>query len=119
MRSFVISLAAVAALVVPGASQSTATVTKGVRILSTGFSPASVTIATGDTIKWTNRDTKTHQVVSNSGAFASAIIAPGRSYSHTFNTAGTYPYPHGPPPRPTGKGVGTGPPPPPPHGPRA
>src|SRR4051812_50206896 len=111
MRSFVISIVALAALVVPGASQSTATVTKGVRILSTGFSPASVTIATGDTIKWTNRDTKTHQVVSNSGAFASAIIAPGRSYSHTFNTAGTYRHPARVHPSPARKGVGTGPPP--------
>src|SRR3954463_15332543 len=100
MRSFVVSIVALAALVVPGASQSTATVTKGVRILSTGFSPASVTIATGDTVKWTNRDTKTHQVVSNSGAFASAIIAPGRSYSHTFNTAGASHLPQRAPPPP-------------------
>src|SRR4051812_50224277 len=115
MRSFVISIVALAALVVPGASQSTATVTKGVRILSTGFSPTTVTIATGDTVKWTNRDTKTHQVVSNNGSFASAIIAPGRSYSHTFNTAGKRRPPPPPPPPPTRKGPPARPPPPPPH----
>ena len=77
MRTFVIAAIAAAALVVTGASQpATTAVTKNVNITATAFTPASVTIKTGDSIKWTNKDTKTHQVVSNSGAFASGIISP-------------------------------------------
>jgi plastocyanin len=112
MRSFVLYTVAAAALVLPGASQpATTAVTKTVRITATAFSPASVTIATGDAIKWVNKDTKTHQVVSNSGAFASPIIAAGKTYTHTFNTAGTYRYHDALHPSLTGKIVVTGPPP--------
>jgi plastocyanin len=112
MRSFVITTVAAAALVIPGASlpASTAT-TKVVKITSTAFTPATVTIATGDAVKWTNKDTKTHQVVSNTGAFASPIIGAGKSYTHTFNTAGTYRYHDALHPALTGKVVVTGPPP--------
>ncbi len=111
MRSFVLATLAAGALLVAGASNSASVVTKGVSIKATGFSPANVTIATTDAVKWTNRDTKDHQVVANNGAFASAIIHPGRSYSHTFNTAGTYRYHDALHPALTGKIVVTGPPP--------
>jgi plastocyanin len=112
MRSIVLTMVAAAALVLAGASQpATTAVTKTVKITSTAFSPAKVTIATGDTVKWTNKDTKTHQVVSNSGAFTSAILAAGKSYSHTFNTAGTYRYHDALHPSLTGRVVVTGPPP--------
>jgi plastocyanin len=112
MRTFVIATIAAAALVVTGASQpATTAVTKNVNITATAFTPASVTIKTGDSIKWTNKDTKTHQVVSNSGAFASPIISPNHTYKHTFNTAGTYRYHDALHPSLTGKIVVTGPPP--------
>jgi plastocyanin len=112
MRSFILSTVAAAALVLPGASQpATTAVTKAVKITSTAFVPASVTIATGDSVKWTNKDTKTHQVVSNTGAFASPIIAAGKTYTHRFNTAGTYRYHDALHPSLTGKVVVTGPPP--------
>jgi plastocyanin len=112
MRKVVLYTVAAAALVLSGASQSATTaVTKTVRITSTAFTPASVTIATGDSIKWTNKDTKTHQVVSNSGAFASPIIGAGKTWTHTFNTAGTYRYHDALHPALTGKVVVTGPPP--------
>src|SRR6266571_3383455 len=79
-------------LAVAGASLPAASVTKTVKITSTAFSPATVTIATADAVKWTNKDTKTHQVVANNGAFASPIIAAGHAWTHRFNTAGTYKY---------------------------
>jgi plastocyanin len=66
--------------------------TVDIRIERSGFVPASITIAAGDTIRWTNRDTIDHQVVSETGAFASATLRPGQSYSFTFQTAGTYRY---------------------------
>jgi len=112
MRRLILSAVAALALVVPAASHTAVgATTKTVKITSTAFSPASVYIATGDSIKWTNKDTKNHQVVSNSGAFASPIITPGRSYTHTFNAAGIYRYHDGLHPTLTGRVVVTGPPP--------
>jgi len=111
MRIVVLAVTAALALAVTGASQSSATATKTVSILSTGFSPTSRTIATGDVIKWTNKDTKDHQVVANNGSFASAVIKPGKSYSHIFNTAGTYRYHDALHPSLTGRIIVNGPPP--------
>ena len=71
-----------------------------------------MTIAnTGDAVKWTNSDTKSHQVVANNGSFASPTIAAGKSYTHVFNTAGTYRYHDALHPSLTGKVVVNGPPP--------
>jgi plastocyanin len=111
MRISVLSAVVALALVVTGASQTASTATKAVKITATAFSPANVTIKTGDAVKWTNSDTKNHQVVSNTGAFASGTITPNHTYSHTFNTAGTYRYHDALHPSLTGKIVVTGPPP--------
>ena len=111
MRTFVSATVAVLALAVAAGSQSASLATKAVRITAGGFSPVSVTIATGDAVKWTNRDTKNHQVVANNGAFASPIIRPGRSYTHTFKVSGTYRYHDALHPALTGRVFVTGPPP--------
>jgi plastocyanin len=111
MRTVVLVAAAVLGLAVTGASQPASQATKAVAIRATGFSPATVTIATGDAVKWTNRDTKNHQVVANNGSFASAAIKPGKTYTHTFNTAGTFGYRDALHPSLTGKVVVKGPPP--------
>jgi plastocyanin len=111
MRIAVLSAVAVLALAVTGASQPASTATKAVRISATAFSPANVTINTGDAVRWTNRDTKNHQVVANNGAFASPTIAPGKTYTHVFNTAGTFRYHDALHPSLTGRVVVNGPPP--------
>jgi plastocyanin len=111
MRTVVLAAAAVLALAVTGASQPASTATKAVAIKAAGFQPATVTIATGDAVKWTNRDTKTHQVVANNGSFASAVIRPGNGYTHVFRSAGTFRYHDALHPTLTGKVVVKGPPP--------
>ena len=111
MRTAVLAAVAGLALVITGASQPASTATKAVSITATAFSPKSVTISTTDTVKWTNKDTKSHQVVANNGSFASAVIAPGKTYSHTFRTAGTFGYHDALYPSLTGKVVVKGPPP--------
>jgi plastocyanin len=111
MRSFVLIAVGALALVLAGASRPAATVTKTVKITATAFSPASVTIKTTDSVKWSNTDTKAHQVVANNGAFASPTIAAAHTWTHTFNTAGTYRYHDALHPALTGKVVVTGPPP--------
>jgi plastocyanin len=111
MRTVVLAAVAALALAVTGASQPASQATKAVAIKATGFSPASVTISTTDAVKWTNRDTKDHQIVANNGSFASAVIKPGRSYTHTFNTAGTFRYHDALHPALTGRVIVKGPPP--------
>jgi plastocyanin len=68
------------------------TANKTVSIKSTAFAPKNVTIAGGDTVTWKNVDTVNHQVVANSGAFASGQIAPNRIYAKRLDTPGTYGY---------------------------
>jgi plastocyanin len=43
-------------------------------------------------VTWTNNDSTTHTSTSNNGAWNSGGIAPGRSFSQTFQTAGTFVY---------------------------
>jgi plastocyanin len=91
LRSAVTLLAAVAAgaaLVVGPASAAIVEV----RIDRTGFVPATVTVAAGDTVRWTNRDSVSHQVVSDTGVFASPTLAAGQSFSFVFQNAGTFRY---------------------------
>jgi plastocyanin len=66
--------------------------TIAVAIKSTSFSPKSITVNQGDTVRWTNSDKVDHQIVANKGAFASGILKPGQSYSYTANTPGGFAY---------------------------
>jgi plastocyanin len=89
MRRFMPHTIAALALVLVAPA---AAATKAVQIKSTGFSPASVTINQSDSVKWTNTDTKNHQVVANDGTFVSEILTPGKSYTRTFENGGTFRY---------------------------
>jgi len=92
MRRLLLAAAAALALVFAGSASTAPSATATVRILSTKFTPASVTITAGDAVTWRNDDTKNHQVVANGGQFASPILAPGKTYSHTFGSAGKFAY---------------------------
>lgn len=83
---------AVCALAGAGFAVASLSALKQVNIRSTGFVPRTVTIAGGDTVRWRNVDTVRHQVVANSGAFASGQILPNRTYSKRIDTPGFYPY---------------------------
>jgi plastocyanin len=91
MRAFTAALVLVAALLL-GAAPANAATTKTVRIYGSAFSPRSVTITAGDTIKWVNRDNDHHQVYADNGSFVSAILKTNQSFSFTFKAAGTYTY---------------------------
>ncbi|MDB5182635.1 MAG: blue (type 1) copper domain protein [Candidatus Saccharibacteria bacterium] len=59
------------------------------------FTPSQISVAKGATVTWTNDDTVTHTVVddlSNVGGPASGDIAPGATYSFTFEKAGSFQY---------------------------
>jgi len=64
-----------------------------VRISNFAFSPASLSIKTGDTVIWTNQDSVAHTVISDSGSeISSTSLSNGATYSHTFTKSGTYKY---------------------------
>jgi plastocyanin len=90
MRPILLILASLLATLVVAPPASAAT--KTVSIKRSSFSPSTVGITAGDTIRWRNDDTHYHQVVSTTGTFASPVLAPGKSYSFTFEVAGTYKY---------------------------
>ena len=55
------------------------------------FSPKAVTIRSGGTVTWTNRGNY-HTVTASNGAFDSGMLGTGKSFRHTFKSAGTYTY---------------------------
>jgi plastocyanin len=57
------------------------------------FNPAEVTVGVGDTVTWTNNDSVGHDVTADS--FSSGDpggMAPGDTFEHTFEEAGTFDY---------------------------
>jgi Plastocyanin len=65
--------------------------TTEVIISGMGFSPATITIAAGTTITWTNKDEVVNIVTSETGLF-NGVISSNETYSYMFSTAGNYQY---------------------------
>jgi predicted secreted protein with PEFG-CTERM motif len=85
------------------ADHTTATVTNAPGSSTPGcepecFIPSIVTIDVGGEVTWENNDTAAHTTTAGSpqdgpsGAFDSSLIMAGSSFSHTFDSAGTYDY---------------------------
>jgi plastocyanin len=69
--------------------------TNEVWIQGMAFTPSTITVAAGTTIKWTNKDGVAHTVTNDSGSteiFDSGSMADGAAFSHTFNTSGSFSY---------------------------
>ena len=56
------------------------------------FSPATLTVAVGTTVKWTNKDGVAHTVTSDTGLFDSQNVNANGVFSYMFMTAGTFNY---------------------------
>lgn len=63
-----------------------------VTISSGRITPATVTIAPGDTVVWVNADDRDHSIAADDGAFVSPKIKSGQSFEHRFAREGTYNY---------------------------
>jgi plastocyanin len=63
-----------------------------VTIQGDAFSPPSVNVPAGTTVTWTNNDSVTHTVVSDTGLFDSKNMSKGSNFSRTFSEKGTYNY---------------------------
>ena len=66
----------------------------GSSVLINGFSfrPKELNIAKGTSVTWTNQEPTKHTVISDDGKFESTVMAEGKSWSYTFNDAGTFTY---------------------------
>jgi len=63
-----------------------------VQIKGFAFVPATLTIAPGTTVTWTNADEDPHSVVANDKSFRSAALDTDDHYSFTFAKPGDYGY---------------------------
>ncbi len=68
-----------------------AVATTSVDIANFAFGPAVITVRSGTTVTWTNKDEDAH-TVAITGASASRPLQNGDTYTHTFGQPGTYSY---------------------------
>lgn len=56
--------------------------------------PATLSVSVGDTVTFLNEDQMPggHTIVADDGSFSSGGLAKGESWSHTFESAGSYGY---------------------------
>lgn len=82
-----------------------ATPTAEVHIRDYKFTPASLTVKVGATVKWVNDEKRTtHSVLfTGPGGFESERMFPGESWQRTFDKPGTYPFSCGPHPEMKGE----------------
>jgi len=80
------------ALHTAAAPRATASRTTNVTIGDYFYDPDQITISPGATVLWTNEGTvkEGHTVTDKNGSFDSGILKNGDTYSHTFDTAGTF-----------------------------
>lgn len=73
-------------------AQTTQGAANQVVIQNMAFNPASLTVAAGTTVIFSNQDGVAHTVTADNGAFDSGTIAPGQAIQLTFPSAATYAY---------------------------
>jgi hypothetical protein len=63
-----------------------------VQITDGAFKPATLTIAQGDVVTWTNGGAKPHTVTADDGSFDSGPLSTGDAFGNLFDTPGTFAY---------------------------
>lgn len=77
----------------PSSSLQTSTANQNnVTMKGLAFNPSALTINKGANVTWTNDDSTSHTVTSDTGAFESGNLSPGDSFTRQFNDTGTFPY---------------------------
>ena len=58
------------------------------------FTPPTVTVSAGQSVEWIFQDANPHTVTADDDSFTSVKsgLANGKTYTHTFDKAGTYRY---------------------------
>jgi len=77
----------------PVAASSSIVIPVGAEFLGNrAFVPGDLAVQVGTTVTWMNTDRDSHTTTSDAAAWNSGTISPGRQFSFTFQTAGTFPY---------------------------
>jgi len=63
-----------------------------VKIDNFTFSPATITVAAGTQVTWTNHDDIPHNVVADDTSFKSKTLDTDEKFTYTFTKPGTYSY---------------------------
>jgi len=63
-----------------------------VNITGFDFVPVGITVAPGDTVRWTNNDAAPHTSTSDGGVWNSGTLSTGQSYMRAFASVGSFPY---------------------------
>lgn len=92
LRMSAVGTLALPVLATTARAQTTHTVT----IKNMAFTPASLTIAPGDTVTWVNEDRVRHSAEDLNGAFDTGLLSNGQSASLTFGGSGSFNYRCGP-----------------------
>ena len=66
--------------------------TEDVGIVDFAFSPQTILIPVGTTVRWTNHGPSAHQPASDTAVFDSGPLATNATFDFQFNTVGTFPY---------------------------
>jgi len=76
----------------PPSGSTVVSIPQGAMSLNSSAFGGPLTVAVGATVTWENDDSLAHTSTSDTGVWNSGTLQPGRNFSFTFNTAGTFPY---------------------------
>jgi plastocyanin len=91
LAAFVLSLVGLSATAASAGDAAQASGAQKVDINNFAFRPATLTVAKGSTVTFSNSSKVTHTATRN-GAFDSGLIKPGKSVAVRFKQKGAFPY---------------------------
>ena len=91
-RAGACALAACALLGGPGAATAQEGAGPRVSVLYASYSPARITVLTGDTVTWTNDSVRVHTVTAQDVSFDSGRLPSTDTFAHRFAAPGLVPY---------------------------
>ena len=83
---------AAAVVTTTATAEATPVAASAVTIKDFKFGPPAITVPAGTTVTWTNTDIDQHTTTAQDKTFNSPPLDSGKSFSFTFNNAGTYHY---------------------------
>jgi len=89
-RAVAVCMALAVLLVVSAGLTQAQTNSSSVTIADFQFTPATMQVAQGTTVTWTNNGPTNHTTTADGGAWDSGVLPAGKSFSFQFNTPGTF-----------------------------